>query len=404
MSQATTPVPATPIGPRRSSWSLRLIFGLLAAALALSALTVVALVGYTLTRVADAPEAPPAPVADPIARAQPVDLAADPAALVNAVDVWDKHGPVNILLLGLDMDDCAQPEGLTRRTDTIILVRVDPASGKAAMLSIPRDLYVYIDATYGGVPVGAKKITTAHVYGTRFDEQGREVPHSGAELVKDTIRANLGITAHRYVRVDFAGFQQIVDALGGIEVEVQPSAENPSVGLYDDEYPDGHCGTMVVDFPPGRRTLDGAEALQYARSRKSTSDFDRSRRQMDVLLAIRERGTRVGVLLDLPKLIPALRDTIDTDLTPDEVISLANTARGIDPGDVLRLQMDENVTYNDMLVIDGAPQWLLRLRQQAFDALRAQFMDPAQALQAAAAARAEGARAEPGAENGGGGP
>jgi LCP family protein required for cell wall assembly len=283
----------------------------------------------------------------------------------------------------VDANGCgAKVEEGPSRTDTMIVVRVDPAQGKVAMLSIPRDLYVYIPANGYGNVVGAKKITTAHVYGTVYDDEGREVPHSGPELVKRTIRDNLGIPVHRYIRVDFSGFEQIVEAVGGIEVEVSPSPEDPSIGLYDEDYPDGHCGTMTINFPPGRQKLDGVQALQYARSRKSTSDFDRSRRQMQVLLAIRERGTRLGVILDLHKLIPALRETIDTDLTPDEIISLANTARGIDSEDVLRMQMDESVVYNDLLVIDDVPQYVLRLQQAPYDALREAFMNPASVLNA----------------------
>ncbi len=395
MSQITSPIPTTtPPAARRSSWLLRALFGLLFAALGASALTVVALVGYTLLGVGDRPTAARPDLAEPITRVEPISATPSEAPIISEVNVWDKHGPINVLLLGLDADDCMAPEGLTRRADTIILVRIDPESDAVSMLSIPRDLYVYIDASESGGPVGARKINTAHVFGTRFDEDGREVPHSGPNLVKDTIRSNLGLTAHRYVRIDFQGFEQIVDALGGVEVDVPSSPEDPSIGLYDSEYPDGQCGTMTIDFPPGRQTLDGAQALQYARSRKSTSDFDRSRRQMQVLMAIRDRGTRLGVILDLPKLIPALRETIDTDLSPDEILSLAGIARRIDDEKVVRLQLDENALYDDLLVIDGVPQWVLRLQQEPFEAIRSQFMDPELALmmqaQDTAAEQAEG--------------
>lgn len=389
---ATTKVPSLPGPPapqaNRSSWYLRGLFVLLFIGLGGAGVTVMALVGYTALNLNSARPDGPGPV-EPIVRQNPVDpvAQADPELADENLDLWDKHGPIDILLLGVDANGCgALVEEGPSRTDTIILVRVDPASKKVAMLSIPRDLYVYIPANGYGNVVGAKKITTAHVYGTVFDEDGREVPHSGPELVKQTIRDNLGVPVHRYIRVDFAGFEQIVEAVGGIEVDVAPSLEDPSIGLYDDGYPDGHCGTMTINFPPGRQKLDGVQALQYARSRKSTSDFDRSRRQMQVLLAIRERGTRLGVILDLPRLIPALRETIDTDLTPDEILSLANTARGVKSENVLRMQMDENVVYNDMLVIDGVAQYVLRLQQEPYDALREAFLNPASVLNAPPAA------------------
>jgi LCP family protein required for cell wall assembly len=242
--------------------------------------------------------------------------------------------------------------------------------------------------------VGSRKINTAHVFGTRFDEDYEEIPHSGPELVKQTIRNNLGIAAHRYVRIDFVGFQQIVEALDGIEVNVLPNPNDPSIGLYDTEYPDGRCGTMTVQFPPGKRTLNGPEALQYARSRKSTSDFDRSRRQMEVLMAIREKGTSLGVVLDLPKLLPAILDTVDTDLTADEIFSLAKIARRVDSEDVVRLRLDENAVYDDLLMVDNVPQWVLRLQPERFEALRTMFLNPelvAVATQEAAAAEEAGA-------------
>jgi len=374
--QPTAPLPATAsTTPPRSGWFLRFLFGALFAALLAAASAVTVLVAYTLLTLTSgdrpAQANPPAP--------EPGLPLGTPPVAAGEVDVWDRHGPVHILLLGLDKNDCNGNEGrldkdspsrLQTRTDTIILVRVDPAREQVTMLSIPRDLYVYIDADHG-----AKKITTVHVIGTRIVD-GKADPYGGPALVKRVLQNNLDLPVHRFVRADFQGFKDVVDALDGIEVDVPPSPHDPAVGLFDTNYPDGHCGTMTVQFPPGRQSLDGEQALRYARSRYSTSDFDRSRRQMQVLLAIREKGTRLGTLLDLPQLVPAIYNTIDTDLAPGEILSLARLARGIQPDDVTMLQIDDDVVLADSLFIDGVSQSILRLQPDAFATLRAQFLDP----------------------------
>ncbi len=377
--QPTAPLLATiPARPARSGWSLRILFLLLFGGLILAGGTVAVLVTYAVRDLALG-KPPPQPQVEvaPDTPAQVVVPAAiaTPDPLAGAVNVWDKQGPVYILLLGLDADDCGRSTGEGQRTDTMILVRVDPATEQVSMLSIPRDLLVYIGTDQNGNNHGSQKITTANVYGTIY-ENGEPVPHSGPALVKKVIQTNLGLPVHRYIRVDFQGFKKIVDALDGVEIDVPPSPGNPEVGLYDDNYPDGQCGTMVISFKPGKQEMDGEHALQYARSRYSTSDFDRSRRQMQVLMAIRDKATSLGVILDLPDLIPAVMDTVDTDLTPDEILSLARIARGIDGDKVARLQIDNQVADSDRVMIGDGEQWVLRLRQDAYDEIKAQFFDP----------------------------
>lgn len=319
MKQPTSPLPAAPAPAlRRSGWGLRVLFLALFAGMAATAVTVTVLVAGTVLSLAGTRAAPLAPAPTPAAAA----ALGTPPPSQDDVNVWEKHGPINVVLLGLDADDCGRSTSLAQRTDTMILVRADPQTRRVAMLSIARDLYVYIDDVHG-----AAKITTANVYGTQF-ENGTPVPGSGPNLVKKVIQRSLDLPVHRYVVVDFRGFEQIVEALDGIDVDVPPSADDPTVGLVDSHYPDGQCGTMTITFLPGRQHMDGARALQYARSRYSTSDFDRSRRQMQVLMAIRERATSLGVILDLPRLLPAVSKAVDTDLTPEEIFSLAPLGRG----------------------------------------------------------------------------
>lgn len=379
LPHATAPLPTIPAPPPRSGWLLRVLFSVLVLAILGAGSLATWVIGRTLWALAGRPRSAPTVEQLP-GRPQP---AVESAAADDPVEsaVWDQHGPVDILLLGLDIDDCDQGSvaataSEARRTDTMILLHVDPATDRASMLSLPRDLYVYLDIPYGqgGGAIGGQKLNTAHVFGTRLDESGETIAHSGPNAVKRAIQQNLDLAVHRYVRVDFQGFKQIVDALGGVDIDVPPSAEDPTVGLLDTSYPDGHCGTMTLRFAPGLQHLDGVQALQYARSRHSTSDFDRSRRQMEVLLALREKALRPGVLLDLHKLIPAIMDAVDTDLTTEEILALARIGRRVDPSSVVRLHLDTNAGFGDMLPIGSYEQWVLRLDSARYALLRDAFL------------------------------
>lgn len=358
------PSPDEEAAPSRSSWLLRGLFALAGVVILAELLVIGGLVGYTVLLLTDEPETQEA-IRPPV---QVVPVVPEPTPDTLDLDghrAWDRHGPLNILLLGEDFDHCgAQMEVTHHKTDTMILVRVDPAAGTATMMSLPRDLYVIIPGH------GPKKLTMAHYLGelTEYEDGG------GPGLLRDVIRSNFGLPVHRFVRIDFEGFKDIVDAVGPITVDVPADEQDPTLGLYDDRYPDGSCGYMTIEFPPGANELDGEKALQYARSRYSTSDFDRSRRQMQVLESIRRAGMRPGVLLDLHKLAPALMDTVDTDLTPSEIFSLANVARKVDAGDVTRLLIDENVVYDEFVFIDNVDQWVLQRDPQAWDALLARFL------------------------------
>lgn len=373
---STAPLPSIPAPPRRSGWLLRLLFLAVAAGILLAGCGAAWVIGSTLWALAG--HGRPGPSSPPGEPSRSVEALPDSeGAEVDEAAIWDQHGPLDILLLGLDIDDCEQDSEAAvaseaRRTDTMILVHIDPASDRAAMLSLPRDLYVYLDIPGGWV--GGQKLNTAHVFGALPNADGETRPHSGPNAVKRAIQQNLDLAVHRYVRVDFNGFIAVVDALGGIEVDVAPSEDDPTVGLVDDSYPDGHCGTMTLRIPPGRQRMDGTQALRYARSRKSTSDFDRSRRQMEVLVALREQALRPGVVIKLPKLVPALLDAVDTDLTREEIFALARIARRIEPAQVSRLQLDTNAGYGDMLPIGSVEQWVLRLDAERYALLRQAFL------------------------------
>lgn len=210
---------------------------------------------------------------------------------------WDRY--TNIIVLGADK----KTDGIAWRTDTMIVVSVDAAHKRAYLLSIPRDLWVEIPGH------GADRINTADFWGESAKAGG------GPELVKRTIEENLGIPIQYYVRANFEGFVAIIDAVGGVEIDVD-------------------CGLPDLGLEPGIHQMDGKQALRYARSRMTTSDFDRNRRQREILMALWEKGKSMDVVPRLPALWRAMATTFETDLSLGQVISLAYTGVQLRPGDM----------------------------------------------------------------------
>ncbi len=251
---------------------------------------------------------------------------APPQERINLPD-WEQKERVNILLLGVDQ------RGATKgpwRTDTMILASVDPAALSASMLSIPRDLWVPIPGYSEG------RINTAHFLG---DAKG--YPGGGPALAKKTVQYNLGVPIHYYMRVNFDGFRQAIDIIGGITIEV----EEP---ITDNRYPDENYGYKSIYIPAGRQEMDGEMALQYARTRHGGSDFARAKRQQQVLLAIRERVLSLDLLATLPVRLPSLMRTLEgaiqTDLQPGEILALAQLASRIPSANIKTAVIDQNLT------------------------------------------------------------
>lgn len=203
---------------------------------------------------------------------------------------------VNIVLLGSDKRE----SGGAWRTDTMIVVSLDTEQRIVRLLSIPRDLWVYIPGH------GYDRINTADLWGELAQKGG------GAETIRQTLYQNLGIPIHYYVRVDFEGFKRIIDALGGVDIDVE-------------------CELTDIELTPGRHHMNGTQALWYARSRITTNDFDRSRRQRKILMALWQQHLNKEIILKLPALWSALIDTVQTDLPLDQVISLAYLGLQLDP-------------------------------------------------------------------------
>lgn len=244
--------------------------------------------------------------------------------------------PFNVLLIGVDQRDDPD-DGI--RSDTLIVVHINPREQWAGMLSIPRDSIVQIPQ------LGQQKINTAYAYGYRNAEelygQGTTPAAAGGALAAETVEDFLNIQMDYIAQVDFYGFEQIVDTLGGLLIDVpQP--------LLDPEYPTENFGYERIYIPAGLQVLDGANALRYARSRHSDSDFDRSARQQAVLHALLNNVQRRG-LLDQAALLPELASNLEQSVSTTLPISdpavlgdLVSLAQALDSDRIMQLSINPN--------------------------------------------------------------
>ena len=248
--------------------------------------------------------------------------------VVRGEDAWPipGRGRLTILLMGVDR---RPSEGRApARTDAITLLSVDPEAKTAAMLSIPRDLYVPLPGLEDQ-GIDQSRINTAYLYGEIYNVAG-----GGPAEFKHTVELNFGIRVDRYVLINFAAFKQTVDALGGIDVYV-PKA------IYDDEFPaDDDGSTIIFEVPAGLVHMDGATALRYSRTRHQDDDYHRVQRQQDVLLAIRDRLIQPQVIPQIPALVAAMGNAGRTDLNPQEMAALACMGPKIDKGAIEALPID----------------------------------------------------------------
>jgi LCP family protein required for cell wall assembly len=188
---------------------------------------------------------------------------------------------INILVLGLDRRP--QEGDIPSRTDTVFVVTIDPKTKSAGILGIPRDGLVDIPLEGGGTR--SDSINVVYVEGETND-----YPGGGLGLLEDVMQTNFGIEIHHHVLVDFEGFEQIVDALGGVDVDVPDYVYDPYYswtelpGDYDPQ-----------EFEPGRQHMDGRTALAYSRIRFSSDDLDRIQRQQRVIFAAIEKGKSLDV-------------------------------------------------------------------------------------------------------------
>ena len=230
---------------------------------------------------------------------------------------------VNILLLGTD---CRSEDKGLCRTDTMILATLDPTSATAGVVTIPRDLWVPIPG------LGENRINTAYYYGAV-----NRYPGGGSALAKKTVEYNFGRRVDYYVLIDFNGFRKTIDALGGFYINIPKAIDDP-------EYPTEDYRTRHIHFDAGIQHMNGEQALEYARTRHEDTDFKRSKRQIQVILAVRDRALRLDLLPKLPALLESMWGTVETDMKPQEILRLAQVASKIKTENIKTGSIDQTMT------------------------------------------------------------
>ncbi len=259
----------------------------------------------------------------------------------------DINGHTNFLLLGIG----GEGHDGADLTDTIMIASLDRENKKVSMVSIPRDLYVEDEIS------GGQRINAIYFYAkNHFEDETKGVEH-----LKDKIQLIFGIPIHYWARIDFKGFTELVDSLGGVTVTVEED-------IYDPYYPKD--GTILFDpftIKAGTQTIDGETALKYARSRKTTSDFDRARRQQQIIFAIKEQALSSQTIFSSQKInsiLKVLSENIATNISVDEILTLGSFASDFNSESITHhlihddptqcnglLYTPERALYNGMFVL-----------------------------------------------------
>ena len=240
-------------------------------------------------------------------------------------------GKQNIVVMGCDIrkDDAG-------RSDTLFVVMLDKSKKNAALLSVPRDTRVKIKGH------GWDKINAAFAYG-------------GQKLTRETVQDFLGIKLNNYVVVDFQGFKGLVDAVGGVDINVEKRM------YYYDPY-DG----FEIDLRPGMQHMDGKTAMQYVRYRDEEGDIGRIRRQQKFLMALYKHIASKNIIAKIPGVSKQIMSMVKTDLSLKEMVELGNVMRDMVEKDGLKMSM----VPGEPEYIDGISYWIPdipKMRQKMAD-------------------------------------
>lgn len=274
---------------------------------------------------------------------------------------WDGNSRVTILLLGLDYRDCdiegyeaCDQQGVAR-SDSMMLVTIDPLTKSVGMLSIPRDLWVQIPG------YEYARINTAYFLGEVY-----KLPEGGPGLAMDTVEQFLGVPVQYYGLVDFRTFERLIDEIGGIKIRPTERIKLDPVGPIEPFW-----------LEPGTYVVDGPTALSYARNRKTEGgDTDRSNRQQEVILAVRERILQLDQMPSLiskaPKLYAEVQSGIRTNLTLTQIVQLGMLGISLPEENFKRgvigppYQVEESVTPDGQWVYLPVPDQIRILRDEIF--------------------------------------
>ena len=242
-------------------------------------------------------------------------------------------GRINVLLLGIGGEGHEGPN----LSDTIMVTSIDPKTKDVAMLSIPRDLYVKLPAVAN--------------YGTQYSKINAANAYGGPTYAAKVISGIIGVPIHYYLVVDFSGFRQAVDAVGGVDINV-PYA------MYDAEFPcDSENGkNCPYSVKAGQQHMTGIQALHYARCRHGScgGDLERAVRQQQVMTAVRAKALQLSTLTNpvkLSALIDTLGSHVKTDMQPNEISKMASIVKDLDMAKATQRVLDYG--HDDSLLIDG---------------------------------------------------
>ena len=240
-----------------------------------------------------------------------------------SIPPWNGTDRLNILLIGSDK----RAGDRTYNTDTLIVVSIDPVTKQVAMFSLPRDT---VDVP---TPPGPARRAFGPVYSRKINAWLTQVrgradlfPGNGATRGYNGLKAIMGnlynLDIKYFIEVDFDGFRNVVDKMGGVTINVQ-------VPVSDDRFP-AEGSLRRIYIPSGIQHMNGAEALRYARSRHGSNDFDRGVRQQRVLLSLREQADPQALIPRLPELVKALQSAVSTDIPANQLAPLLGLASQID--------------------------------------------------------------------------
>jgi len=294
------------------------------------------------------------------AEGTPVAPTISSAPQVQMPPPWDGASRVTILIIGLDYRDwlAAQESPEIQgppRSDTMILLTIDPISKTAGMLSIPRDMWVNIPG------FGYGKINTAYYLGEAY-----KLPGVGPGLAIKTVENFIGVPIQYYAQIDFGAFTQMIDEIGGLDIEVSETITLDPIGQHN----------TIYDLPPGNYHFDGAHVLAYARARYTEGgDVDRARRQQQVIFAIRDKILSLGMLPTLvakaPALYQELSTGIHTNMSLDDAIKLGVLGmqipqENIKKGVIDYTMMTIGVSPDGLDIFKPIPDKIRELRDEVF--------------------------------------
>jgi len=266
----------------------------------------------------------------------------EPTATPVPVPAWAADGRLNLLLIGSD----AGPGRWSIRSDTMIVLSVDVESARAVMFGIPRNLIdvplpaesadAFPNGRYPGL------LNSLYVYAEGHPNQfpGKGVGVKGFRALAGAIQELVGVPLDGVIVVNLTGFVDLVDAVNGLWVDVPYT-------LYDEHYPSGN-GQITVYVPAGCQKLDGTKALEYARSRHSSDDYSRMRRQQIVIRALARQLDPIKLLPKLPKLLDIAGDNLWTTIDQNEIANLAVLAARVDSAKIGQVMIEPPV-YPEVL-------------------------------------------------------